>query len=218
MREESSSSANADSPFTIQRIRPHHSLGAGVVVSGFSDDTRTLRFRILRSAAADAGLEPGDCVPLSVLASLNQQAEPRFVYADAIAFLRRREHSERELHEKLVLRDYSLENIRSVICELLQDGVLNDERFAEQRVYSRMKGKGRSRSAIVADLRARGVATEVIEMVLDSWERENPGCFDESLRRVVESMPDRNRVDRDQLVRRLQRRGFSLAQILNTLP
>ena len=51
--------------------------------------------------------------------------------ASALASLVMREHSVKELHDKLTRKEYDQDSIEIVIAECLKDNYLNDQRFAE---------------------------------------------------------------------------------------
>ena len=64
-----------------------------------------------------------------------------FIYNKALDLLSRREHSSKEIREKLLLRFDDNIIINSVITKLEENNLINDTRFAEAYVSSR-KRKG----------------------------------------------------------------------------
>jgi regulatory protein len=56
-------------------------------------------------------------------------------YATALRLLARREHSELELRHKLIGRSFTDTIVDAVVIQLLDQGLLSDQRFAE--VYAR---------------------------------------------------------------------------------
>ena len=63
--------------------------------------------------------------------------------ATALRLLAIREHSRLELKNKLRKRDYTEEEIQSVLCELQEKNLQSNERFAEAYIHSRQqKGFG----------------------------------------------------------------------------
>jgi regulatory protein len=90
----------------------------------------------------------------------------------AIRLLARREHAVRELAQKLRQRGYPSETVAAVTDELRAEGLLSDERFAEEFVRSR-RGQGFGPLRIRADLGRRGVddgiATAFLEDDETNW-------------------------------------------------
>ena len=84
----------------------------------------------------------------------------------AMNLLARREHSRRELRDKLLLRGYEDDEITPALQRLSREGLLSDERFAESFIHSRMQ-RGSGPVKIRAELRQRGVADEIIAGLLD---------------------------------------------------
>jgi regulatory protein len=89
------------------------------------------------------------------------------IYNKAVHLLALREHSRKELQQKLLLRDYALPNVLQVLDQLAEKKLQSDERFAEAYVHSRrLKGYGPDR--IQMELQQRGVADELICAAVDS--------------------------------------------------
>ena len=131
--------------------------------------------------------------------------------ARALRYLVRREHSRAELARKLAPHAESAEAVEAVLDLLLSRKHLSDERFAEERarVLSRKYGAARIRQ----DLRARGIADEVIDRVSASGEFERArAIFDKKF--PVES---KDRAEQAKRARFLQSRGFSYDVIARLL-
>lgn len=79
----------------------------------------------------------------------------------AIGLLARREHSQQELRQKLLLKGYPISEIETVLALLTKEGLQSDERYAEAYVRHRVDmGFGPRR--IMLELRQRGVPNELI--------------------------------------------------------
>jgi len=76
--------------------------------------------------------------------------------ASALASLVMREHSIKELQDKLTRKEYKPESIEVVIEECLKDNYLNDQRFAEIYWRSRAR-KGFGPSKILMELKHKGI-------------------------------------------------------------
>ncbi len=90
----------------------------------------------------------------------------------ALRLLARREHSILELRRKLVGRGYGEEIVTPLLSELVEEGVLSEERFAESYVRSRV-GQGLGPYRIERELQERGVSDGKIESAMapyaDGW-------------------------------------------------
>jgi regulatory protein len=78
----------------------------------------------------------------------------------AVACLARREHSRAELARKLAAHG-SEEEIEPVLQDLERQGLLSDARFADAYLRSRAGQRGNAR--LRQDLRAKGLAADIIE-------------------------------------------------------
>ena len=84
---------------------------------------------------------------------LDQQKTIRLKIMD---FLSRREHSAKEIFQKLSYRVESQDMLLQAIDDLIEDGLLSDERFAESYFQSR-KNKGFGPLRIKNELSQRGI-------------------------------------------------------------
>lgn len=130
----------------------------------------------------------------------------------AMNFLALREHSVKELKEKLGRKFSSVELIDEAISGLIAQNLQSDERFAQAFVAMRQR-QGKGPVVIKMELREKGVAPELIarfvddtdalwyELVRDVWSRKFRGA-----------MPIDSR-ERAKQMRFLQARGFSSRHI-----
>ena len=86
--------------------------------------------------------------------------EPKAIRLKIMDFLSRREHSSREIFKKMSNRVESKEMLLDSIKELVDDGLLSDERFAESYFQSR-KNKGYGPLRIRNELKQRGVGDQI---------------------------------------------------------
>ena len=86
--------------------------------------------------------------------------EPKAIRLKIMDFLSRREHSSREILKKMSNRVESKEMLLDSIKELVDDGLLSDERFAESYFQSR-KNKGYGPLRIRNELKQRGVGDQI---------------------------------------------------------
>ena len=78
------------------------------------------------------------------------------IYNKSLDLLSRREHSIKEITEKLLLRFDDKEVVHSVLTKLKENNLVNNERFAEAYVSNR-KRKGFGPKKISYELLSKGV-------------------------------------------------------------
>lgn len=83
------------------------------------------------------------------------------IRALSIKLLSRREHSAKELRQKLRMREFELQGIEAVIEHLQQQGLQSDARFAQEFVRSRYQ-RGYGPIKIEAELHERGVTDALV--------------------------------------------------------
>lgn len=119
-----------------------------------------------------------------------------------------REHSQRELLDKLALRGYSRADVEPIIAEFAEQGWQDNQRFAECYARQRMiKGYGPVR--IRYELQQRGIA----ELDIEQLAEDNVGGWLNSLLQIYENKFDQQpKLSRAEWLKRsrfLQQRGFS---------
>ncbi len=133
------------------------------------------------------------------------------IRAKAIELLARREHSRLELRQKLAQRSFPAELIDPVLNELVQDGLLNERRYAELYASNRAdKGYGPLR--IVSELRERGVAQELVDLALAELENWLPKLRELHRKRFQSRIPA-DVAERTRQTRFFRQHGFTLEQI-----
>ena len=101
-------------------------------------------------------------IPLrkNILIKMKILDEPKAIRLKIMDFLSRREHSSREILNKMSNRVESKEMLLDSIKELVDDGLLSDERFAESYFQSR-KNKGYGPLRIRNELKQRGIGDQL---------------------------------------------------------
>lgn len=130
----------------------------------------------------------------------------------ALDLLARREHSRLELHRKLVARGHSRELVDQVIEKLQQDKLLDEARFVEQFVGSRV-GRGQGPAKIRAALRQRGVGDSFIDAMLEAAACDWAALADAARRKRFGADAPHERQERERQARFLRSRGFDFEQI-----
>ena len=133
------------------------------------------------------------------------------IYNKSLDLLSRREHSKKEIKEKLRLRFNDREIIDNVLSKLLENNLVNDKRFAEAYVVSR-KRKGFGPKKIIFELISKGVEELMASEVIGS-----EGEWTETARLAYKKKfkNNGNYKNEDKLKQKsfLQKRGFSYQQI-----
>jgi regulatory protein len=146
--------------------------------------------------------------------SANDEAEdPAALREAALRLLARREHSRRELVDKLVRKGWSNSGTERLLDELADEGLQSESRFAESYIRQRA-GRGYGPVRIRAELRQRGVddsdagrAFETLE--IDFFERA-ASFYDRKYGHLPPPADIQERAKRHQA---MQRRGFTTDQL-----
>lgn len=146
----------------------------------------------------------------------NIDTTPRDIRRAAMDLLARREHSRRELADKLYRRYPSHDTIAEQLDRLEQEGLLSDERFVESFVnYRSSSGKGPLR--IAQELKQKGVSASLIEAYVDPadmhW-REQAAAV---LRKKFGEQRAVTPAEKAKRARFLQYRGFTSEQVFRLL-
>jgi len=139
-------------------------------------------------------------------------AGPLEVRKSALDLLARREHSEQELSRKLSVRNFAPELIESTLAGLVDEGLLDNARFAESFVHSRYQ-RGQGPHKIRAGLRERGIEDELATACLEDGELRWSELAQQVREKRFGSGQPANYKERTRQMRFLRQRGFSSEQI-----
>lgn len=84
----------------------------------------------------------------------------------AVKLLSARPYSERKLREKLLGREYNSTDVGEALDRLKRERLLNDRKFAEEFVRTRMQSRPRGASRMISDLLARGISLTLAKEVV----------------------------------------------------
>ncbi len=130
----------------------------------------------------------------------------------AMNLLARREHSQQELHRKLVNKGFESADIKPALATLSEEGLLSDERFTEAFINSRLK-RGSGPIKIAMELQQRGISDELVNAYLDDRDAQwAESAIAVRAKRFGPSFPEDFK-ERARQMRFLQYRGFTLQQI-----
>ncbi|OXM61727.1 regulatory protein RecX [Amycolatopsis vastitatis] len=101
--------------------------------------------------------------------------EERYKKAKEICFdlLAARPRTQEELRQTLHRKGFDEETCETLLGKLDRAGLVNDEEFAQLWVKSRHANQGLSRTALVAELRRKGVDGEVAAQAAEEVDRES---------------------------------------------
>ncbi|MFP3959636.1 MAG: regulatory protein RecX [Spirochaetaceae bacterium] len=131
----------------------------------------------------------------------------------ALELLARREHSRFLLARKLLLRQFGNDVVEPCLDRLSAEGLLDDRRFAEQWVISRVRRRPEGEHALVAGLQARGVHGDTAREVVEAFRREYPEEMDRALERAGGRICRQFGGDPGIVREKLHRRGFRRDEI-----
>ncbi len=99
-------------------------------------------------------------------------AQTEFASAKALAlrFLVLKQHSEKEVFNKLSSESFRKNTILKVIEELKSMGYINDRIFAQKYIFDRSKLKPQSKKMLRFELLNKGIAEEIIDEILSDWQ------------------------------------------------
>jgi regulatory protein len=131
-------------------------------------------------------------------------------------WLARRDHSQHEIAQKLKNKAYPPDIIHTIVGELAQQGLINEQRFTENYIYWR-RGRGYGPLRISRELQTRGISAEMIAEHLNitdnAWLCEIRKVWQKHFKG---KLPDDFKLRAKQM-RFLQSRGFTREQIASIL-
>lgn len=183
------------------------------------------RFSLDLSQVSELGIRVGREYEEDELVSLEVESQFGKVYTRALEYCFSRPHSAKEIRDYLYrktrnsrTKDGSVkqgipeEITRRVYDRLVERGYVDDEKFARYWVENRNLTKGTSRRKLEAELRSKGVASELIAALL----AESPRNDSEELQKIIAKK--RKRYPDDQkFIAYLARQGFPFDLIKSAL-
>jgi regulatory protein len=139
-------------------------------------------------------------------------------YNYALSLLSARPYSVRSLHRKLIQKEYEAADADDAIRRLVANGLLNDEKYAEQFARSKILSSGASKRRVTQDLYRKGIKSEVasvaIANVIADEEIDTAAVIEQVARKKLAQLGDLEPlVLRRRLFAFLARRGYDLDEI-----
>lgn len=131
---------------------------------------------------------------------------------DCLRLLTRRDHSRKEIQDKLAVKGYNRSQVSAIIDDLARQSWQDDTRYAE--IYARMRShKGFGPLRIAYELKQHGIEAHTVDKVLratsDNWSNLMEQVYNKKYPESV-AMDNNERAKR---IRFLLQRGFSSAMI-----
>src|SRR6056297_1775284 len=161
----------------------------------------------------DLGLSRGQEVGEELRGQLEGAAEVFGAQKKVLELAARREHSQYELRRKLRKRGFSESSITKVIEKMVRLNIIDDERFAESWLRTRLDRKAEGFLKLKAGLQHRGVHGDLADRVLKKYLTGKVG--QRNLEKATEKALLNCGGDEKKFVRRLKNRGFSWNEIKN---
>ena len=130
-------------------------------------------------------------------------------YGRALGLLGRREHSRRELRDKLIARGIAGDEADVALSRLDDKGFQSDQRFAEMLARSRI-AQGHGPIRILAELRLKGIDVHTAQAALDEQQADWPMLATDLCRRRFRGVAA-DHAERSKRANFLARRGFPAA-------
>jgi len=179
------------------------------------------RFSLDIFQVGDLGIRVGKEYTDSELTELETESKFGKLYSRALDYVMMRPHSGRDVRDYLFRKTLSTRDKKGekregyspalterVFERLVEKGYINDEKFARWWVENRNVTKGSSMRKLTAELRAKGVASDVIEQVVGEVARSD----EDELAKVI-AKKRAHYVDDQKFMQYLARQGFNYDDI-----
>ncbi|MBQ7295696.1 MAG: regulatory protein RecX [Clostridia bacterium] len=160
------------------------------------------------------GIYNGKEIGIEELSELKENVNIRRAYNYAVSLLARRDHSERELKDKLSLKGYK-EGAEEAVEKLKKGGYVDDSRFARLYVRELQTLKKYGKRRIEQELFRKGVDRDIIREVLDETEFDEDELVRLIERKYARYLGDEKGVKKT--INALLRLGYSYSEIRDAL-
>ena len=172
-------------------------------------------FSLSESALLESKLSLGQEVNHEAVGKFKQLSAEDKLYSNALHFTALRPRSEWEIEQYLKRKQASPAFAETILNKLSKNGLVNDEQFALRWVESRRLLKPTSRRRLTQELRAKHVASEIIDQVLEVDETDEREVLRELVAKKIKQVKYRD--DKLKLMQYLARQGFGYEDIKSVL-
>ena len=167
------------------------------------------------SVVRERQLCPGQELSEDIYTELYENYVLKAAKLKALDLLRRRDHTEKELREKLTRQGFDPETVRKAVAYVDSYHYLDDERYVRSYLLSASSGK--SRQVICQTLAAKGIDPQTIQDCMEELELDDT----ENIRKICEKkFGDLNSMSREQRQKVFQyflRRGYKYGDIASII-
>jgi regulatory protein len=140
------------------------------------------------------------------------QDDIKQIKKECLRLLTRRDHSRKEIRDKLTVKGFDPKQVSLVVDELAQTNWQDDTRYAES--YTRMRShKGFGPVRIAFELRQQGITSDVVEKIVNSTIENWPTLLAHVYSKKYPLTNQMDSVEQARRSRFLLQRGFSSAMI-----
>jgi regulatory protein len=135
---------------------------------------------------------------------------------DCLRLLTRREHSRKEIEQKLALKGYQQQQVVEVLAELTKQSWQDDNRFAESFINMRRK-KGFGPVKVAYELRQQGIDKDTIEQLIHAKSDDWQESLEQIYRKKFANLVVKDNIERSKRIRFLIQRGFPNGMIIDVI-
>lgn len=170
---------------------------------------------LLKEVAVVARLKVGKEISEEELYKLIFDSEVKMAFEKASVYLGTREHSKKELFDKLLKKGYEKPVIEETISKLEEYHYVDDELFAKHFAEQNIKY---SAAVIEGKLRQKGIDNEIIKAVIENIDdgKEYELCKKQTRKLISQKGLD-NPKNKDKIMASLIRKGFKINDIKKAL-
>lgn len=96
----------------------------------------------------------------------------------AAKYLAFHSHTSMEMRKHLLQKGYEEEAVTEVVAEFKEYGYLDDSRYCMQ-YFDYAFGKGKGKRLVFAELKEKGVDSDIVQFAFEDWEAEHGSDYDE---------------------------------------
>ncbi len=162
-----------------------------------------------------SGYVSGDEIDDGGLVAFKEAAGSRLAFNSAMFSLDMRDHSEKEIRQKLS-RKYDEQSVDTAVEKLLDLGLVNDRRYAELLARELFERKRYGKNRVRSELYRKGIASEIVNEVLEEYENENEPDNVQTIVDIIRKKYYNKLIDeksRQKVVAALVRLGYSFSDI-----
>ena len=162
-----------------------------------------------------SGYVSGDEFDDGGLVAFKEAAGSRLAFNSAMYSLDMRDHSEKEIRQKLS-RKFDENSVNTAVEKLIDLGLINDRRYAEMLARELFERKKYGKNRVKSELFRKGITSDIINEVLEAYEEENEPDNIQRIVDIIEKKYYNKLIDeksRQKVVAALVRLGYSFSDI-----